>query len=150
MINATPASLRGNFVMLRADTLRVLLPQSEVGAAEYLEERPQPTGEPGLLRLPDDTCNRKFAALSGRMTLLAACPDGRFVAATLGGREEPAWCWDELKVLIDTELHPKPLPAVLVTPLTPVESYVEYEGSLAYLCSAGRLAGFALQSGVEA
>lgn len=135
--------------MLRADTLRLLLPQSEVGAAEYLEDRPEPTNEPGLLRLSGETGERNFAALSPRMTLLPACPAERFVVATLGSAGDGlGWCWDELKVLIDIELQPQPLPAVLVAPFTPVECYVEHAGELAYLCSADRLAGFALESGV--
>jgi hypothetical protein len=146
----TPAVLRGNFVMLRAGTLRLLLPQSEVGAAEYLEERPQPAGEPGLLSLPHDAGGRSFAALTDRMTLHRACPDERFVVTTLGdGGDEFGWCWDELKVLIDIELQPRPLPAALVTPFTPVDGYVEFEGKLVFLCTASRLASFALGAGVE-
>jgi hypothetical protein len=139
--------LRGNFVLLRADTLRLLLPQEEVGAAEYLEARPESTGEPGLLRLATDHDERGFAALSAQMTLLPQCPAERFVVAALGdGSDGLGWCWDDLKVLIDIELQPQPIPAVLVAPDAPVDHYAEHAGELAFLCSARRLTEFALAS----
>ena len=45
--------LRGNFVLLRADTLRLLLPQHEVGAAEYIEGAPGPGSAGGLFEYGD-------------------------------------------------------------------------------------------------
>ena len=163
MTHQAPMSLRGNFVLLRADTLRLLLPQSQVGHAAYLDGRPRPTGKPGLMRLGqhegerggegDGGGLRRFAALSADMTLLAECPANRFVVASLGegneSNESLAWCWDELQVLIDVELHPRTLPSVLVAPHTPVEGYVEHAGELAYLCDGNRVAEFALASGVR-
>lgn len=149
-ITQPQAPLRGNFVLLRADTLRLLLPQEEVGAAEYLDSRPQATAEPGLLRLTGEGQERCFAALSAQMTLLPQCPDERFVVATLGhGSEKLGWCWDELQVLIDVVVQPHPLPTVLVAPHTPVDCYALHDGELTFLCSADRLTEFALATGVE-
>ena len=54
--------LRGNFVMLRAGSLRLLLRKEEVGAARYLGVRPEPSGEPGLFRLGDDPAGHYLAA----------------------------------------------------------------------------------------
>ena len=140
------APLRGNFVMLRAGDLRLLLPQAEVGAAGYLDTRPVPGDAPGFLRsiAPDD--DRCFAALSAQMTLLPQCPPERFVVANIGD-SGVAWCWDELRVLIDVQLQPHALPAVLVAPHTPVRQYAEHDGEIAFLCEAGKLAGFALANG---
>ena len=137
------APLRGNFVMLRAGDLRLLLPQGEVGAAGYLDARPVPGDTPGLLRssAPDD--DRCFAALSAQMTLLPQCPPERFVVASIGDTSVH-WCWDELRVLIDVQLQPHALPAVLVAPHTPVHQYAEHDGELAYLCDGHSLAGFAM------
>lgn len=147
MPTLTPAPLRGNFVMLRAETLRLLLPQTEVGAAEYLEIRPEPTAEPGHLALPDEAAARRFVAMSAQMTLLPHCPADRFVVAAIGDScNSPGWCWDELQVLIDVELQPQPLPAVLLAAETPVDGYAEHSGEIAYLCSARRLAEFALKT----
>jgi hypothetical protein len=124
--------LRGNFVLLRAGALRLLLPQDGVGAAEYLD---------------GDATDRPLAALSAQMTLLAERPPGRFIVAPLNDGSELGWCWDELQVLIGIELEPRALPASLLTPQTPVSHYVEYEGALAYLCDAQRVSRFALTAG---
>jgi hypothetical protein len=131
--------------MLRAGSLRLLLPQEEVGAARYLGVRPEPSGEPGLFRLGDDPAGHYLAAISEQMTVLPEWPADRFVVAALGqGGEGLGWCWDELQVLIEVELQPRPVPAVLVSPHTPVEYYAEHAGELAYLCAATRLTEFAL------
>lgn len=142
------ARRRGNYVLLSADTLHLLLPQHEVGAVEYLEGTLEAAEEPGLLKLQGKDSPRRFAALSAHMTLLPQCPPGRFLITPLGDeREGLAWCWSELQVLIDVELLPQPLPAVLLAPNTPVDSYVEFEDRLAYPCDAQRLAAYAIASG---
>ena len=142
-----PASLRGNFVLLRADTLRLLLPQSEVGAAGYLDTRPEPTAQAGLLRLPGPAGERHVAALSAHMTLLPACPAERFIVATLGDSGEGLeWCWDELRVLINIEVHAQPIAALLLAPHTPVTHYAELGGELAYLCNADQVKAYALNA----
>jgi hypothetical protein len=149
MTETGSAIVRGNFVLLRAGTLRLLLPQEDVGAAEYLDARPVASAHPGILLLEQDGATRQLVALSERMALLAECPAGRFVAATLGGGDGTLWCWDDLQVLIDLQLRPQPLPEVLVAPHTPVDSYAQHQGEIAFLCDAGRLAEYALALRVE-
>ncbi len=136
-------SSRGNYVLATADTLHLLLPQHEVGVASYLEGRLEPAEEPGLLKRHGGGDPARFAALSAQMTLLPECPPGRFLVASIGD-DELGWCWNELKILIDVELNPQPLPPALCAPDTPVTHYVELDGKLAYLCSAARLHAFAL------
>ncbi|HSV52352.1 MAG TPA: hypothetical protein VLJ57_09565 [Burkholderiaceae bacterium] len=143
----TPA-FSGNYILLRADTLRLLLPQHEVGAAEYLEAVPGPGETPGLLRHRDAPGERQFAALSAQMTLLPLCPADRFVVTALGEHgNDLAWCWNDVQVLIDVQLQPRPIPAALLAPNTPVDQYVEHAGEIAFLCSARRLREFALAPG---
>ena len=133
------APVRGNFVYLRADELRLVLAQDQVGAAEYLDARPQPSAQPGMLRLPGDEEGRVFAALSPRMGLLPRLPEERFVVTTLAGNDDVAWCWSELQVLIDVELRPHALPRVLAAPGMPMSAWVEHAGEMAFLCDARRL-----------
>jgi len=140
-------SLRGNFVLLRADTLRLLFPQNEIGAAEYLGSSLVAAEGYGILSDPTGEGSRRFAALSAQMTLLPACPADRFVVTPLSGDgadHELGWCWNEVRVLIDVELQPQRLPAVLLDPDTPVDHYVSYGGEIAYMCSARRLSAYAL------
>ncbi len=144
IVRRSETTLRGDYVLLTADTLHLLLPRHEVGAAEYLESRLEAGEEPGLLRSQGGG-TRVFAALSAEMTLLPHCPPERFLVATLGEQgDDLGWCWNELKILIDVELQPQPLPPVLLAPETPVSQYAEVDGKLAYLCSADRVRSFAL------
>ena len=143
--------LRGNYVMLRADSLRLLLPQHEVGAAEYLAATPEASEVAGLYRqapdadMPESVRTRRFVALSMEMKLLPIYPGDRFVVTPLGERNDGlGWCWNEVKVLIDIELPLQPVPAVLIAPDTPVECFVEYDGEIAYLSSAERVRTYAL------
>ncbi len=141
------ATLRGNYVLLTADALHLLLPQQEVGAAEYLEGSLEASDETGLLQLAGKESARRYAALSTQMTLLPHCPLDRFVVAPIGdGSDGLLWCWNELQILIDVELQPRPLPAVLLAPDTPFDRYVEFEGKLAYLGTAHQLYAYALAS----
>jgi hypothetical protein len=143
------AKLRGNFVLLRADTLRLLLPQNEVGAAEYLDSALFEPGAYGVLSGPAQQGRRRLVALSAQMTLLAERPADRFVVTPWGdntAENELGWCWNEVRVLIDIELQPQRLPAVLAAPNTPVDYYADYGGEIAYLCSARRVSAYALAS----
>lgn len=142
--------LRGNYVLLVADSLALLLPQHEVGAADYLDGALETTEQAGLLKLAGAEDTRRFAALSKRMKLLPQCPPERFVVTRLHTEAgEIGWCWNELRVLIGVELQLHTLPAVLRAADTPVSQYVEFDGKLAYLCSAKQMSAFALAAGVS-
>lgn len=132
--DAGATTLRGNFVMLRADTLRLLLPQREVGAAEYIEGVP-PGGAGGLFEFGEG--RQPLAALSSRMELLAQWPPGRFVVTRLAaGDAELCFAWNEARVLIDAELERRPLPPAMQVPGAPIDGYVEHEGELLFCTSA--------------
>jgi hypothetical protein len=123
--------MRGHFVLLRAGTLRLLLPQADVGAAGYLDAAPQ-------------AGDRRFAALSDDMTLLPECPPGRFITTTLGDAGQMAWCWDELQVLIDAQVDPIALPAAVLAADTPVNAYAELEGGPAFVTTGEAVSRYAL------
>lgn len=114
------SSLRGNFVVLRADALRLLLPQCEVGAAEYVADGA-----------------RAVVALSGRMEPLAQWPADRFVLTRLeGAGRELSFAWNEARVLIDAQLELHPLPAAMRVAGAPIGGYVEHEGELLFSTTA--------------
>jgi len=102
--------MKGNYVMLRAGGLRLVLPQHEVGGALYLEWN----------RRED---KNRFIAVE------IAGADG---TAT--------WCWDELRVLIDVELQRIDLPSALRGHGSPISGFVELDGEPAFLCGADDVA----------
>ena len=136
---------RGNYVLLRADTLRLLLPQSDIQSTNYMQTRPEPIdGESGLLHMPGNDDGAVYVALSSDMRLLGACPSDRFVSTRLQGDVDVQWCWSEVRVLMDTQLSYEAVPPVLLAPHTPVHEMVAVGDEWAYLCSADVLQQFAL------
>ena len=136
--------MSGNFVVLRADSLRLLLPQQEVGAAQYVEHELRPSVEPGLFEYGQADAWRQVVALSGQMRPLPQFPADRFVLAALpAGEGALSFAWNEVKVLIDADLERHPLPALLQVPGAPIEAYVERDGELLLCTSAERVVAYA-------
>lgn len=134
-----PAAATGDYVLLKAGALLLLLPLQEVGAVEYLDGKLCASETPGLLKRRDSDAALRFIAISERMKMLPACPPGRFIAATIGHDDELFWCWDEFQVMLDADFSPEPLPAVLLEAHAPFDQYVKLEGGLAYVCDARTL-----------
>jgi hypothetical protein len=147
----TPAPLlKGNFVLLRASKLQLLLPQADVGAAEYLAAPPRASGQPGLFDLDNEDPQappRMALALSEKMSPLAEFPAGRFLLTSFPAQDGIVLCWDEVKVLIDVELQPQTLPPALLPPDAPLREFVEFDGALAFCCNGERLLAQAFATG---
>jgi hypothetical protein len=133
---AGAATLQGNFVVLRADSLRLLLPQEEVGAADYLDSAPLPSGEAGVFFCGAADAPRSVVALSERMRPLAGFPVGRFLVTSLRTPElELSFAWNEVRVLIGARVERLPLPPAMRLAGAPIHGYVEHAGEL-LLCSS--------------
>ena len=141
---AHAAELHGNFIMLRADSLRLVVAQQSVVSTEYLASKPVAFGtEHGLLHIPEANDDAVYVAISPEMRLLQACPPDRFVATQLEGLDV-RWCWSEVRVLMDVHLHLHPLAEALLTPFTPVRQMVALGESWAFVCTAQALQAFVL------
>ena len=136
--------IRGNYVLLRADGLRLVLPQRDIRSTDYRMSRPvRMDGENGLLHVPGSTDAAVYVAVSAGMQLLEECPADRFISTVLQGLDVH-WCWSDVRVLLNAELLPLPLPVSLIAPGTPVREVVAVGGEWAYMCSAETLQQFAL------
>ena len=136
--------IRGNYVLLRADGLRLVLPQRDIRSTDYMMSRPvRMDGENGLLHVPGSTDAAVYVAVSAGMQLLEECPADRFISTVLQGLDVH-WCWSDVRVLLNAELHPLPLPVSVIAPGTPVREVVAVGGEWAYMCSAETLQQFAL------
>lgn len=142
----TPTELRGNLVLLRANTLRLLLPQSEVGAARHLDATPLPSEQPGVFEHRGVDGNQTLIALSGAMRPLHTYPAPRFVITPIQSAYGVVlFAWDEVSVLIDAHLQARPVPAGLVSRNSAVQHFVELGDKIAFCCNAQGLTDFALQ-----
>ena len=138
-------TVRGNYVLLRADALRLLLPQTDIQSTNYMQTRPEPIdGERGLLHMPGSDDGAVYVALSSDMRLLGTCPSDRFVSTRLQGDVDVQWCWSEVRVLMDAQLSCETVPPVLLAPHTPVREMAAVGDEWAYLSSAEVLQQFAL------
>jgi hypothetical protein len=134
----------GNFVMLRADSLRLLLPQQDVGAAEYIEQAPRALPQPGWFAHGSGENALAVIALSGQMTPLAAFPADRFVLTrfSLDGIDL-YFAWNEVRVLIAAQLQPHLLPPAMRTAQGPITGYVERDGEVLLCSTAGQVMAYA-------
>ncbi len=145
--DTTSTTLTGTFVLLRAGNLRLLLPQQEVSAADYIELAPQPTDQAGVFTHGEGDAARPIVALSAKMRPLAAFPSDRFLLASLATEAgDMAMAWDEVRVLMEAEIKCQALPESMRVPGAPIESYVHLDGEIALYTSADRVMAFAFDS----
>ena len=138
---AVPTRVRGNYVLLRGDTLRLLLPQEDVESTEYLEDVPSATEKAGVFvwTHPADA-PRRVLALADRMTVATRFPEDRFLVSRLQGESQDLFfAWSEVRVLIDAEIDCFPLPQAMRTSSPLVDAYTELEGEVAFCTDARRV-----------
>jgi hypothetical protein len=141
---ASPA-LPGNYVLLRADALQLLLPQHEIGAVWYLTEAPQASATPGVFSQDGRSGERRLLALSAQMQPLVRYPEERYLVTTIATPQgEVDFAWDEMSVLTDPQLRPQPIPAALLLAHSPLQEFVEIGDRTAFCCDATRLADHVL------
>lgn len=133
--------MQGDFVLLRADGLRLLLPQKDVSSTEYIESTPEPSNTPGVYLLQDpDGTEHQVIALSESMSALGSYPRQRFLLTRHGdATHDFSLAWSDVRVLIDTELEFHALPAVMQEEGALIDAYVEIDGELAFCTTAPRL-----------
>ena len=137
----TTRELRGNFVLLRADALRLLLPGHDVGAASHLASAPRSTDIAGFFEHGDEAAPQPVVALSSDMLPLAQFPADRFfVTAINTPLGEIGFGWSEVSVLLDAQLQAQPLPAALFTGQTALREFVEIDGRVVFCCDSTRMA----------
>ena len=138
---ARTMKMRGDFVLLRADSLRLLIPQRDVSSTEYIDQAPVATAEPGIFVFGDGQgTEQAVLALSEQMARLDRFPPDRFVLTRFTGpRQETALAWTEVRVLIDAELEFHALPAVMQGGGGLIDAYVEIDRELAFCTTAQRM-----------
>lgn len=147
MDSTTPTD-QNQYVLLRADKLRLLIPQVEVAAIQHLEGLPEPSGMPGLLAVPgqDDAC---YIVLADDLHLLESCPADRYVTTLMHSDDgmQTYWCWSEARVLLDYIPELNDVPEVLLAADSPLREYALMDEEPVFLCSAEVLQNLALGVG---
>jgi hypothetical protein len=137
------SNVHGNFVLLVADSLRLLLPQEDVVALERIGSNQFPDSASGLFPYRQSEQVGQIVALSERLRPLSVFPRERFLLSRLlGAGQDLFLAWNEVRVLIDVELKPQPLPAVMQVPGAPIEAYVTLDGELVLCSTAAQLLAY--------
>jgi hypothetical protein len=145
--DARTLRMRGDYVLLRADGLRLLLPQRDVVATEYREQAPRPGTQAGLFMLPQGLGgDQDVVALSQDLTRLEHFPEDRHLLTRLAAAgRRLALAWSEVRVLIDTELEFHALAAILRSAEGVIDAYVEIDDEPAFCTTAQRMLAQVLQ-----
>jgi hypothetical protein len=147
-VPAAAGRISGNFVLLRAGSLRLLLPQQDVGAAQYVEHEVRATEQPGMYEHGEGDDLRWVVALSDAMRPLTTFPTDRFVLASLQADGAAlSFAWNEVQVLIDADFERHELPMALRVPGAPIDAYVERDGELVLCTTAERVLAYAAATG---
>lgn len=136
-----PGDSPGNFVLLRAGALRLLLPQEDVGAAEYIGQAPLALGEAGFFSHTGEEGERVVVAPSEHLRPLETFPEDRYLLTRLG-ESELMFAWNEVQVLIDARFVMHRLPAAMQVEGAPVDGYVTLDGDLALCTDAARVVAY--------
>jgi hypothetical protein len=134
-------TMRGNFVVLRAGPLHLILPQGEVGAAEHIEGGLRSSGRPGVFSRGEGSLACDVVAPSERLEALEAFPADRFVLTRLG-TGVTQFAWNEMKVLLDVSLVVRTLPEALQVAGGPIEGFVDLQGTIAFRTDAQRIVSY--------
>jgi len=135
--------LTGNLVLVRVDTVLLLVPLDGLGAAFYLDQEPAPTELPGLFRIGGGEQRRLVVAPSRGLRPLSRYPSERFVMTQVAfDGNEIFVAWSEMKVLIDARLQLRSLPPLLADPDSPFDGYVMFDGRPAFHSTAHQVVDF--------
>lgn len=137
--------LQGDYVLLRADTVRLLLPQTQLLDIVHLQNRATTSAhcitQPAeLITVADgveaSTQHFQYATLSDELALLPDVPVNRFVVTTHQQTGAVYWCWSEVQLLNNLSLMSQLLPPIVRTELTPFQGIVTLaDGKQAFTCS---------------
>lgn len=148
-MNQTISPERSNYALLRADNLRLLIPQIDIGTAEHLGARPEASGMPGFLAVPgkEDAC---FIVLADTLEFLEGCPEDRYMTTKFKTDDgmETYWCWSEVRVLMDYAPQLYDIPEVLLHSGSPLRHYTVMDDEPVFLCSAQVLQNLVLGAGI--
>lgn len=139
-------TLCGNFVLLRTGGLRLLLPQRDVAETVYRSPQLEEPGRGSAAFASAGSIARATVpqdvvwALDEDLRRLPQVPADRFVLTRLHAVPACLFAWDDVDVLIGTELNFHPLPALLRHEDGPIEAYAQWQQDLVFCTTSERLA----------
>lgn len=84
-----------------------------------------------------------YVSLSPDLTVMDHCPTSRFLLTTFIGSDWQ-WCWDDVSVILDTELNMEQLPERLLASHTPVLGVVMLKDKPVFYTQAERIFKYVL------
>lgn len=147
--------LQGDYVLLRSDTLRLLVPQSGMAEIVHLQNRVAASekcladvaqlsefmvddhadGNAEKTDNQEAKNNLHFVSLSDHLTLQNHVPNNRFVVTTHNETPDLRWCWSEVHLFNHADMLVSPLPPLLCTDITPLQAVITLDKDVqAFYC----------------
>lgn len=126
--------IKGDYVLVRADALRLLFPLAEVVNTSYLEAgRYSLNSTEDLQALDDPNAKPVYMAISAKMELLPEISDKRFIMTRFVDANI-FWCWNEMVILTDLNLPIQSIPANFLQAHTPLKDIVMIDDKPVFVC----------------
>ncbi len=149
--------LRGDYVLLRADSLRLVVCQENIISIKHLKDRKVAnlhclSNRDQLFSAMNDNDNQQpvFVALSDKLALTDSIARNRYVVTTHKKNADICWCWSGVQLLNHVDMPLAPMPALLCSALTPINAIVTLaDGKQAFVCDFEQLLNYLTQSESE-
>lgn len=150
-------SLRGDFVFLRADGLRLLMPLHDIVQMSYFEDAEAAqafhhlsqgtTFEIVTQQHEEQQDGLGNVAVSQDLKLLPSLPDDRYILTQMAGAYV-RFAWAEMAILTDQTLPAEPIPAQFLQDSCPLTALVSFAEQPAFFCRADAFIAYVFPGGV--
>ncbi len=117
-----------DYVLLRADNLRLVVLRSQVLSIAHIQDRQQAARllitDRDDLRDCVDAATQGYVSLSQTLDTMLRVPKNRFIQTTLKLAPSIVWCWSEVHLMNHVDLQETPMAPCLKTSLMPVSGVV--------------------------
>ncbi len=138
--------IEGNFALFTIDDTKIMLPQSDVGRAEYFSSDTQwsPHKTKKGMFVSDNVKDCLFVFLSHDLRLESSVPSHRFIGLSLKEKQQEQdqqliWVWSSAQILMNKQFQLIPLPDFVCKEQSPVLGYVVYNNHIVYYCDTKQL-----------
>ncbi len=143
-----------DYVLLRADSLRLMVLRSQVLSIAHIQDRRQADNllitDQDDLRDRIDIPSQGFVSLSQTLDIMPQIPKNRFVQTTWKLVPHIVWCWSEVRLMNHIDLQETPIALCLKTSHMPVSGITMLSDEQhAFTCHTDALLAYVLAKTTE-
>ncbi len=143
--------IEGNFALFTINDTKIMLPQSDVGRAEYFSSDIQWSADKTnkVFFVSENVKDAVFVFLSQDLHLETEVPEHRFIGLSLKEKQKEQdqqliWVWSSAQILMNKQFQLIPLPDFVCKKQSPILGYVIYNNHIVYYCDTKELISHSL------